>query len=344
MSPSSSETVWPSASSSGRLSRTHASAYLKRIKLPQALLDASPSLDLLRQLQAAHMLSVPFESLSVHVPDWHDLEAQISLGGGETVKLGEGAYRRIVELRRGGWCFTLNSSFASLLRYFGFRVSECAARVFMHQRKDPTEVGWDWESTSHQVSIVDWDSSDERWLVDVGFGSSCAYPIALRSGAVQTSIPSADLFTIEEHARLPGTNPDVLPDSHPYWVVSRRAYSTSGVEYYSPCCAFLLQSVPLKDFETYNHWQSTSPTARFFTFFVATLLREDGERITLQYMDGMTDDSGNTAAKFTRTSAPAEGKREEELEKAWVEMRVKEVRKVLEERFQMSFPAEYGGN
>lgn len=145
-----SETVWASATTSGRLGRADAAAYLERISLPPALLDESPSLDLLRQLQSAHILAVPFESLTLHVPDWHDDDAEIHLGGGHPVGLGSDALNRIVRLKRGGFCFSANSSFAAFLRYFGFRVSECAGRVFSFQRKDPAKAGYSWEPTSHQ--------------------------------------------------------------------------------------------------------------------------------------------------------------------------------------------------
>jgi arylamine N-acetyltransferase len=148
------ESVWPTATTSGRLSKAHASAYLERISLPLDILESPPSLDLLRQLQSSHMLAVPFESLTVHVPSWQDLDADITLGGGETTHLGEKSYRRIVELKRGSYCFGINGTFASFLRYFGFRVSECAARVFTNQMKDPEEVGYEWESTSHQCVFL----------------------------------------------------------------------------------------------------------------------------------------------------------------------------------------------
>ncbi|GAA5824164.1 hypothetical protein JCM11251_001549 [Rhodosporidiobolus azoricus] len=338
------ETVWPSTTTSGKLSRAHASAYLDRLYLPQSLLDDPPSLDLLRQLQSTHILTVPFESLSVHVRDWHDFEAEIHLGGGETVKLGEEAYRRIVELKRGGYCFSLNSTYAALLRYFGFRVSECAGRVFSEQLKDPEEVGWDWQSTSHQVSIVDWKGSDGRWLSDVGFGRSCAYPILLQDGVHQTGLPDVDLYRINRTDRLPGVSPSLLPDAAPIWTVYRQCLSPELRQYWSPVYTFHLQSVPFRDFITYNHFQSTHPGARFRTFFVATVQHQNGERSTLRWEERLKDEQGRKRARFSRTSRPEEGKRESEVDGRWVEMRVGPVREVLEKEFGMVFPEGYSGN
>ncbi|GAA5851222.1 hypothetical protein JCM8547_004172 [Rhodosporidiobolus lusitaniae] len=348
------ETVWPSATTSGKLSRSHAAAYLTRIDLPTTLLDAPPSLDLLRQLQSSHIFTVPFESLTVHVPNWHDHSAPIFLGGGETVTLGEEAYRRIVALKRGGYCFSLNSTFAALLRSFGFRVSECAARVFSNQMKDPEEAGYEWESTSHQVSIVDWEGSDGRYLADVGFGRSSAFPIPLVSGEQVLSQPDSTLYRIEQSLRLPGISPSLLPDSAPYWTVWRQCVSPpekGNKPYFSPVYAFLLQSVPFRDFVTYNHYQSTHPAARFRTFFCATVLHPNGERSTLQYSEGQGDDEGEKKAKLTRT-APAKAEcgeneglvRDEQRECRWIEMTVGAVREVLEKEFGMLFPEDYAGN
>ncbi|GAA6048239.1 hypothetical protein JCM3770_006498 [Rhodotorula araucariae] len=339
------KSVYASPAASGQLSRADAAAYLDRISLAHSLLDEPPSLDLLRQLQSAHILAVPFESLSLHCKDWKDEDAEIHLGGGEPVGLGEQAFHRIVHLRRGGFCFSSNSTFAALLRFWGFRVSECAARVYSHQRKDPQEVGWSWEPTSHQVSIVDWEGSASRYFVDVGFGSAqCSFPIEFKDGASQTSIPPADYYELHRTDRLPGASPALQPDLPPYWTVYRRNASATGSTYLSPVYSFALQSVPFVDFRVLNTFQFASEHARFRTFFVSTRLRKNGERRTLQYMDGMTDPQGRRAAKLYTTTAVVEGQREEEKDVEWVEMRVGPVKRVLEAEYGMLFPEDYAGN
>jgi len=143
------ESTWPSPHAAGKLNKEDALSYLARINLPSSLIDSSPSLELLRQLQSAHILSVPFESTSVHIKNWHDDEAEIELGGGETVPLAKAGFRHIVELNRGGYCFLLNGTYPSLLRWFGFRVSEVLAKVNMI-RKEVELHGVDWEALSHQ--------------------------------------------------------------------------------------------------------------------------------------------------------------------------------------------------
>ena len=89
------------------------SAYLQRINYDGPL---TPSAETLRQLHLAHLLSVPFENLSIH---WH-----------EPIVLDDDAlFEKIVRRRRGGFCYELNGLFAGLLRTLGFQVTMLSAEV-----------------------------------------------------------------------------------------------------------------------------------------------------------------------------------------------------------------------
>jgi N-hydroxyarylamine O-acetyltransferase len=71
----------------------------------------------LRELQLRHLLTVPFENLSIHL--------------GEPIVLDpEALVDKLVHRRRGGFCYELNGAFATLLAALGFRVTLLAARVF----------------------------------------------------------------------------------------------------------------------------------------------------------------------------------------------------------------------
>lgn len=132
------------------LSREQASAYLARIRHGG---DVSPTLPTLRALHRAHLLSVPFENLSI--------------SRGERIHLEEAwLFEKIVSRRRGGYCYELNGLFALLLESLGFEVSRLAARV------GPDGIDFD-----HLVLRV---SLGEPWLADVGFGDSFVKPLALR--------------------------------------------------------------------------------------------------------------------------------------------------------------------
>jgi len=88
-------------------------AYLKRINYSGSL---EPTVETLRALQVAHLKTVPFENLSIHAK--------------EPIVLEENAlFAKIVERRRGGYCYEANGLFAALLRALGFDVAMLAAGV-----------------------------------------------------------------------------------------------------------------------------------------------------------------------------------------------------------------------
>lgn len=119
-----------------------------------------PTLDLLAALQLAHLTSVPFENLHV----FHRRGVRTDL---------EWSYPKIVEQRRGGWCFELNGCFGALLRAIGFDVDYISCRVW-----DPPGQ---WGSPlDHLGLVVDLDSG--RWFVDVGFGDNCMVPLPIVDG------------------------------------------------------------------------------------------------------------------------------------------------------------------
>ncbi len=110
----------------------------------------------LRGLQEAHLLSVPFENLDVHLKRAIVLDEQKMVG-------------KIVGERRGGICYELNTAFCSLLSGLGFRVSMLSAGV----ARD--EGGFD-PPFDHMALLV---HLEERWLADVGFGDSFREPLRL---------------------------------------------------------------------------------------------------------------------------------------------------------------------
>lgn len=128
-------------------------AYLARIGYsgPRA-----PTAETLRLLHRAHMLSVPFENLSIHA--------------GEPIVLDDEAlFDKIVTRRRGGFCYELNGLFAALLRALGFAVTKLSAGVY-------DAAGTCGPEFDHMTLLV---TLEERWLADVGFGDSFLEPLEL---------------------------------------------------------------------------------------------------------------------------------------------------------------------
>ena len=129
-------------------------AYLTRIGYDG---PARPDLETLRGLVAAHVQSVPFENLDVQLNRRLDLTV-------------EAAYAKIVERRRGGWCYELNGLFGWALEQIGFDVRRLSAAVMREKLGDV-------QRDTHLCLLV---TLDEPYLVDVGFGSSLRAPLPLR--------------------------------------------------------------------------------------------------------------------------------------------------------------------
>jgi len=127
-------------------------SYLARIGYAGSL-GTKPQV--LRDLHRAHMHSVPFENIDIHL--------------GQRIELGlESIYDKIVRRRRGGFCYELNGLFAWLLERLGFAVRRHSGRVF-----GAAGLGPEFDHLTLQVS------AGEAWLVDVGFGDSFVEPLPL---------------------------------------------------------------------------------------------------------------------------------------------------------------------
>ena len=135
-------------------------AYLHRIAYRGA---PDATLDTLRGLHHAHLLTAPFENLDIPL--------------GRPIVLDEARlFDKIVTRRRGGFCYELNGLFAALLRELGFDVQLLAARV---TRADGS-WGIPFDHLTLRVNL------DEPWLADVGFGDSFREPLRLAERAEQT--------------------------------------------------------------------------------------------------------------------------------------------------------------
>jgi N-hydroxyarylamine O-acetyltransferase len=85
----------------------------------------------------------------------------------------EEIYEKIVERRRGGWCYELNGLMAWALREIGFDVMRMSAGV-MRESLGDQQLG------NHLCLLV---RLERPYVVDVGFGSSLLEPLALEHGS-----------------------------------------------------------------------------------------------------------------------------------------------------------------
>lgn len=183
------------------LTESQVDAYLARIGVPR---PARADLASLGMLQQAHLATVPFENLSVHL--------------GEPVVLEPAALvEKLVGRNRGGFCYELNGAFAELLRTLGYRVTVLAARVFGDGRLGPP--------FDHMALRVELDGG--AWLVDVGFGRFTQQPVNLEERGEQAD--PGGLFTVVPY----GDELDVLMDGKPQYRLDPRAYQLAD---FVPTC------------------------------------------------------------------------------------------------------------
>ena len=128
-------------------------AYLDRINYHGPL---TPTAETLRELQVAHLLTVPFENLSIHAK--------------QPIVLDDNAlFEKIVRRRRGGFCYEANGLFAALLRALGFNVKMLSGGATNAEGG----FGPDFDHMALMITL------NERWLVDVGFGDSFREPLLI---------------------------------------------------------------------------------------------------------------------------------------------------------------------
>nr|WP_208295165.1 arylamine N-acetyltransferase [Serratia plymuthica] len=117
-----------------------------------------PQADLLtlQQLHRCHMLSVPFENLSIIYRQGIHLEESA-------------LFNKIVERNRGGFCYELNRLFAALLKDIGFNVQFISGEI----RARDGSFGAPFDHMALKVEL------DQPYLVDVGFGDSFLTPLKI---------------------------------------------------------------------------------------------------------------------------------------------------------------------
>jgi N-hydroxyarylamine O-acetyltransferase len=196
------------------------------------------SVETLRALHIAHTLNVPFENLDVFY------RRPILLDGASL-------YKKIVEKRRGGYCFEMNGIFSLVLQQMGFNVTNLLAKV--------TIDGLHYTTKTHQAILVEIDGV--QWLADVGFGNEgIISPLILKENREQKQFAHAYRLT-----------------THPALGYVLEKKDEAG---YHPLYAFTLDACSPEDFLMSNHFTSTFPESFFLTMRMCTMPTKEG-RITL---------------------------------------------------------------
>ena len=216
-------------------------AYLERINYRGPL---APTAETLRELQVAHLLTVPFENLSIHA-------------GQPIVLEDEALFAKIVDGRRGGFCYEANGLFAALLRALGFNVSMLSAGVANREGG----FGPDFDHMTLLVTL------EERWLVDVGFGDSFREPLLLDERGEQVQGRRAYR---------------ILPDDTRLVLMQRDDGDEWKAQY-----RFTLRPYEYPDYAEMCRYHQTSPQSHFTRARVCSLATPGG-RVTLSEMRFIT--------------------------------------------------------
>lgn len=193
-------------------------AYLERIGVAR---PARADLDALAAIQWGHVRSIPFENLDILL--------------GEPIRIDlPSVAAKLIDRRRGGYCFEQNALLAAALRELGFEVTTLAARV-RWMATAPT-------ARTHMLLAV--EASGQRWLVDGGFGGSCpTAPIALAAG-VEAALHHDRYRLVEDGAGL---------------MLQMAIPETGWADLYW----FTLEPMFPIDYEVANHYTSTHPSSHF---------------------------------------------------------------------------------
>lgn len=211
-------------------------SYLKRIRVKKE----ACSLPYLKKLHRAHLIHVPFENLDIHYRNKIVLDYQ-------------SIFYKIVNMRRGGFCYELNGLFYHLLYHLGFDCHLISART---KQQDVSGYSRDFD---HMAVIVLLEN--EKWLVDVGFGEGFIYPKKIETSVVQMDY--TDYWRVV-------TDPDeqlILQQSHDYTVFNSKYLFT------------LQEKQPIQFMEMCEYHQ-TSSASHFTQQKLITRLTEQG-RVTL---------------------------------------------------------------
>jgi N-hydroxyarylamine O-acetyltransferase len=221
-------------------------AYLERINYRGTL---ALTAETLRQLQVAHLLAVPFENLSIH------LKQPITLDD-------DALFTKIVERRRGGFCYEANGLFAALLRSLGFDIAMLSAGVANAEGG----FGPDFDHMTLMVTL------EQRWLVDVGFGDSFREPLLLD----------------ERGEQVQGRRAYRIHPEGSHLVLMQREDGDEWKAQYR----FTLQPREYADYAEMCRYHQTSPDSHFTRSRICSLATPEG-RVTLSEMRFITTSPGD---------------------------------------------------
>lgn len=239
-------------------------AYFTRIGLDVGLAAGGATLELLNRIVEAHVRTIPFENLDVLL--------------GRPIELTpEALQAKLIDSRRGGYCFEQNGLLLLVLEALGFEVTGVSARVRYQRARH--------EIPPRTHLFVRVELGGESYLADVGVGSmSLTCALKLNTG-------------------------DEQPTPHE----SRRILREGGVlfhqvklgEQWHDVSEFTLEAMPPIDRTLANYYTSTHPSSHFKSRLSVARSAPNGERRTVLNRD-FTVRSKDGSATVRRLRDPAD--------------------------------------
>lgn len=186
----------PAPASRDSVSAVDLDAYFARIGYDG---PRTPTIETLRALHALHPAAIVFEAIDVMLGRGVDLDPAV-------------VDAKLIQARRGGYCFEHNGLFKRVLTTLGFEVEGLAARVRWNQPPDAPPL----PSTHMALLVV---AEGQAWLTDVGFGGCVmTAPLRLNTNAVQET--AHDVFRFAPDGACTRLEALIDGDWQPLYVVS----------------------------------------------------------------------------------------------------------------------------
>ena len=199
-----------------------------------------PTLAVLNGIVAGHVQSIPFENLDVLLGRGIALDA-------------ESLQRKLIHVRRGGYCFEQNGLLLLVLEALGFEVTPISARVRWQRPRDFIPP------RTHLFTRLEIDGVS--WLADVGVG-----------GVSPTSAIRLELDTEQATPHEPRR---IVKEGGLYFHQVRL-----GSEWFD-VCEFTLEEMPPIDRELANWFTSAHPQSHLKNRLLAARSAPNGRRLTL---------------------------------------------------------------
>lgn len=254
--------------------------YLQHIQIPEEHRRSNkpkPTLAFLQALHTHQICTIPFEGLSIHYSQAHDVNLDPQV-----------LYKKLVSPNgRGGYCMENGIFFNHMLRALGFHAYLAGGRVRPRTDGVPggAYMGW-----VHCVNIVTF-ADGSRYLSDVGYGGDGPIaPLPLEHGIISSNIGTQELRLA--HGSIPGQ----VDSSQKQWIYQ---YRNDSSKQFVDCYSFLDREFIHQDFQVMNFFTSKHPSSYMTNTVIVVQFLHDRYQIYGKKMLVNDQVKENTGGKTT---------------------------------------------